>query len=66
MKGAVGTQRGVTHPERLPTSHFLMGGWGGFSETGESREELRNKYFFWVFENSIVVDSNGAGTGLTA
>ena len=36
------------------------------SATGESSEEIRNKYFFWVFENSIVVDSNGAGTGLTA
>ena len=47
--------------------HVFMGGAGGGRiQRQESREEIRNKYFFWVFENSIVVDSNGAGTGLTA
>lgn len=43
MKGAVGTQRGVTHPEKPIISYLWVGDKGGFSETGESREELRDK-----------------------
>lgn len=51
MKGAVGTQRGVTHPEKPIISYLLVGDKGGFSETGESREELRDKgreYFLYI------------------
>lgn len=43
MKGAVGTQERVTEPflPLLSSYAIRMGGKGGYSETGESRRDIK-------------------------
>lgn len=59
MKGAVGTQGRVTNLSRSLLAFLGWGGKGGFSETGESREEFETQRLLeclWII-CSLTIDA---------